>query len=79
MKLSKLNITVLKQHKANFSMLEIDPEPEVFTHGLIIDMQSINLLCTIYDNLTNKEKFDTIFSCPFKTANLLNKMWSFVK
>ena len=51
------------------------------TKGILIDMQSINLLITIYDNLKSKNqaKFNSVLQDEYKFANLLDKMWGWVK
>ena len=61
-----------------------NPDGELFKakKGLYIDIQSINLICTIYDalNSENKVKFnEVICKDEYKLANFFEKMWGMVK
>ncbi len=58
------------------------PEDEFKHHGLLIDMQSVNLICTIYDGLSqkNKDTFNNVIcKKEYKFASYLGKMWGWVK
>lgn len=58
------------------------PESETAPENcLCVDMQSANLICTLYDNLNekNQSSFNSLLQDEFKLARFLDKMWSFVK
>ena len=80
-----LNIELFKKYLNRRSMMILrNPGGELFRHpkGLLIDLQSINLICTIYDaiNKDNKAKFDTIIcKDEYKFADYLDKMWAWIK
>ena len=87
--LKELTIDKLRERKkAKSYMVVSNPGGELFqgkqadgTKGILIDMQSINLLITIYDNLKSKNqaKFNSVLQDEYKFANLLDKMWGWVK
>lgn len=59
--------------------------PENYNEGipadcLLIDIQSANVVCTVYDaiNPENKAKFNSMVQDEYKLANFLNKMWKMV-
>ena len=49
--------------------------------GLLIDVQSLNVMATVYDHLKEKtkENFNDVLQDEYKLASLLDKMWSWVK
>jgi len=67
--------------KSESCMFRIKPDDELFLEGILIDMQSRNLMCTIYDNLSdkNKARFNSVLQDKWKLAGMLDKMWSWVK
>lgn len=79
--IEELSIDVFKNLQKCKSLLTLAKGTGIFVNGLIVDMQSINLICTIYDNLSpiNQEKFNDVLHDKYKIANFFDKMWSLVK
>ena len=74
-----LTIDVLNEHLNNHAYIEL-PENDFFVEGLIIDVQSINALLTVYSalNESNKEKFEEWIKTSLGLARLLDKVWGWV-
>lgn len=56
------------------------PENDFFEEGLIIDVQTINALLTIYSalNESNRTKFGEMVKTSLNLATLLDTVWSWV-
>jgi hypothetical protein len=79
---TELNYEKMKELQAGKSMWAIAPEPEVFVKGVLVDMQSTNLIVQILEAIKpeNKEKFGSVIcQDSYKLANFLDKMWQMVK
>lgn len=82
--LKDLTINTLKEFKEKHSLMMLhNPGGELFQaeDGLCLDVQSINVLTVIYDNLSekNQARFNDIIHSEYKFANILDKMWGWVK
>jgi hypothetical protein len=79
--------TYFQEFVSQHSMMIIDNEGgDLFPKdpewgGFIIDVQSLNVLSVVYDALSepNQAKFDSILQSEYKFANMLDKMWGWVK
>ena len=71
-KQKQLNITVLKEHLKNSEYIEVDAIG-------IIDLQTINLLCTFYDRMkpSGRDQFNKIIQSHF-LPRLIEKLWAVV-
>ena len=69
--------------EAHSLMYLINPGGELFQgeNGLLIDVQSLNLIKTIHDALkpSNQAKFNTLLQSEYKLASFLDDMWSMVQ
>lgn len=77
-----LSIDVFK--KEDGLMYLLNPHGELFraVGGLLIDMQSRHLICTIYDALSDKTKAmfnNVICKDEYKLASFFDKMWDWVQ
>ena len=74
-----ITIDLLNEHLNNHSYIEI-PENDFFAEGLIIDVQTINALLTVYSalNESNKKKFEEMVKTSLTLARLLDKVWSWI-
>jgi len=87
--IKKLTIEKVKEFVKGHSLMIIhNPEGDLFQAedergrkvGLLIDVQSLNCMATVYDNLkeNNKGRFNDVLQDEYKLASLLDKMWSWV-
>lgn len=89
--IKNLTIEHFKQSVVNKQCFCIfNPGGELFQHPescsgipedcLLIDIQSANVVCTIYDavNPANQAKFNSMVQDEYKLANFLDKMWKMV-
>lgn len=88
--LKSLTIDIIKDRVRQHSYVTVhNPGGDLFQAkdeegnktGLLIDVQSLNLLSKIYDALNdvNKAKFNSVLQDEYKFASLLNHMWECVK
>ena len=81
--LKNLTIDVLKEYLEGQSYITLlNPGGDLFqAGGLLIDVQSINVLVTIYNALKapGQAKFNDVLQSEYKLARLLDSMWEMVK
>lgn len=82
--LNELTINVLKEHQSQCQHIRVfNPGGDLFQHpnGLLIDMQSINLMCLIYDKLQpdNQSRFNSVLQDEYKFARFCDTMWKWVQ
>lgn len=67
--------------KSSDNAFIIAPDEELFIEGVMVDMQSRNLMCTIYDSLSaeHKAKFNSVLQDKWKLARFMGTMWDLVK
>lgn len=78
--IEELTIEVFKKNLNDFSCFCIAPSPEL-ADGMVVDVQTINLVCTVYDKMAEKngERMIAMFRNPAKIGPMMNKLWGIVQ
>jgi len=82
--LKDLTIDRIKSFVSEHSLMILkNPNGELFQNesGLLIDVQSLNLMKTIYDKLSEKNQntFNSVLQNEYKLARFIDGMWGLVR